>query len=167
MVIPEIKTERLLLRGLKQIRRYESGRAQMVTTPEASAQTSIKRRCEAAKSEGRAEGVIAKHPRQLQGFAGNPRAAMPEGLPFRLTDYLDLVDWTSRQIRDGKCGAIDGEFPNILKRLEIDDDNWLYMMQLFESRFKLLVGVMHSQRAACERLGYKGIPGRSVIDALF
>ena len=148
-------------------------RAKMAATPETSAHTSIRRRCEAAKSKGRAEGVIAKQPKQpkqpkqLQRFAGNPRADMPEGLPFRLTDYLDLVDWAGRQIRDDKRGAIDDELPNILQRLEIDEDDWLYMTQNFESRFKSLVGAMHSLRAACEKLGYQRISGRSAIEALF
>ena len=130
-------------------------RAKMASTPETSAHTSIKRRCEVAKSEGRAEGVIAKQPKQLQRFAGNPRADMPEGLSFRLIDYLDLVDWTGRQIRDDKLGAIDDELPNILERLEIDEDDWLSMTENFESRFKSLVGAMHSLRVACEKLEYQ------------
>lgn len=62
-----------------------SVRAKMASTPETSAHPSIKRRCEATKSEGRAGGVIGKQPKQLQRFADNPRADMPEGLPFRLT----------------------------------------------------------------------------------
>ena len=126
-------------------------RAQMATTPVTSVHTSIQRRCEAAKSEGRAEGVIAKQPKQLQRFAGNPRADMPEGLSFRLIDYLDLVDWTGRQIRDDKLGAIDDELPNILQRLEIDEDDWLYMTQNFERRFKSLVGAMNSLRTSTNR----------------
>ena len=142
-------------------------RAKIASTPGTSAHTSIRRRCEAAKSEGRAEGVIAKQPKQLQRFAGNSRADMPEGLPFRLTDYLDLVGWTGRQIREDKRGAIDDELPNILQRLEIDEDDWLYMTQNFESRFKSLVGAMNSLRTACEKLGYQGILGRSAIEALF
>ena len=35
-----------------------------------------------------------------QRFVGNPRVNMPDGLPFRLTDYLELVDWIGRQIRE-------------------------------------------------------------------
>jgi putative transposase len=29
-------------------------------------------------------------------FVGNPWKEMPEGLPFRFTSYLELVDWTGR-----------------------------------------------------------------------
>ncbi len=36
------------------------------------------------------------HPQQqvseLLNFAGNPKKDMPEGIPMRLTDYLELVD---------------------------------------------------------------------------
>ena len=51
-------------------------------------------------------GVVAKQPCQLERFVGYPKANMPAGLPFRLTDYLELVDWTGRQIREDKRGAI-------------------------------------------------------------
>ena len=77
------------------------------------------------------------------------------------------MDWTGRQISDDKRGAIDAELPNILERLEIDEDDWLSMAENFESRFKSLVGAMHSLRAACEKLGYQRISGRSAIEALF
>jgi hypothetical protein len=70
-----------------------------------STHTSIKRRCEQAEQ--------AKQPnhknQQASGllpFVGNPRARMPNGLPFRLTDYLELVDWTGRMLRDDKRGSI-------------------------------------------------------------
>ncbi|MEM7258337.1 MAG: transposase, partial [Pseudomonadota bacterium] len=124
-------------------------RANMAKTPEASAYTSIKRRCEAAKSEGRVPGVISKQPCQLEPFVGYPRANMPAGLPFRLTDYLELVDWTGRQIREDKRGAIDSDLPTILERLDIDEDHWLYMGQNFESSFKTLVGSVYSLKSAC------------------
>ena len=141
--------------------------ANMAKTPETSAHTSIKRRCEAAKSEGRVPGVIAKQPCQLERFVGYPRAKMPAGLPFRLTDYLELVDWTGRQIREDKRGAIDSELPTILERLDIDEDHWLYMTQNFECSFKTLVGTVYSLKRACRSLGYQRMPGRAACEALF
>ena len=92
---------------------------------------------------------------------------MPDGLPFRLTDYLELVDWTGRQIREDKRGSIDGDLPCILTRLDIDEEHWLYMTQNFESSFKTLVGAVHSLRKVCEEMGYQRMPGRASCEALF
>ena len=142
-------------------------RANMAKTPETSAHTSIKRRCDAAKSESRVPGVVGKQPCHLERFVGNPRANMPAGLSFRLTDYLELVDWTGRQIREDKRGAISSELPAILARLDIDEDHWLYMTQNFESSFKSLVGSVYSLKKACQSLGYQRMPGRSACELLF
>ena len=142
-------------------------RAAIAETPEDSAHTSIKSRCEAASSEGRVTGVVAKQPKALQRFVGNPSQSMPEGLPFRFVDYLELVDWTGRQIREGKRGAIDGDLPCILTRLDIDEDHWLYMTQNFESSFKTLVGAVHSLKKACKEMGYQRMPGRALCEILF
>jgi len=92
-------------------------RARMAKTPEESDHTSVKRRIEAVRSQGRQQDVVSKQPKRLQRFAGNPREDMPAGLPFSLNDYLELVDWTGRQIREDKRGHIDSDTPPILQRL--------------------------------------------------
>ncbi len=120
-------------------------RAKMAQTPETSDHTSIKRRIEAARE--------ARQPRSLFPFAGNPREAIPEGIPLPLDGYLELVDWSGRILREGKRGAIDEKLPPIFDRLQIDPKHWLYLNRNFESRFKSLVGTAHSIRSACERLG--------------
>lgn len=52
---------------------------------------------------------------------------MPKGLPFRLGYYLELVDWTGRQFREDKRGAIAQNLPPILDRLGIEPKHWLSM----------------------------------------
>ena len=61
-------------------------RAKMAETPETSDHTSIKQRIAAAKNN--------ETPKNLAQFVGNPREPMPQGLPFTLKDYIELVDWT-------------------------------------------------------------------------
>ena len=61
-------------------------RAKMAESPEASDHTSIKKRIKAAKCN--------ETPLNLACFVGNPREPMPQGLPFKLMDYIELVDWT-------------------------------------------------------------------------
>lgn len=73
-------------------------------------------------------------------FSGNPKKDMPDGIPFRLSDYLELVDWTGRVLRDDKRGAILNSLPPILGRLNIDPKQWLNTCQNFESQFKSFAG---------------------------
>ena len=88
-----------------------------------------------------------------------PRQDSPKGLPFRLIDYLELVDWTGRILREDKTGAIDADLPPILERLSIDPKHWLFLTQHFENRFKGLVGTAYKLKQVCEKLGYQRTPG--------
>ncbi len=75
---------------------------------------------------------------------------MPKGLPFKLTDYLELVDLTGRIMRDDKRGFINSEFPAILSRLNITPENWLTLTKGFESQFNLWAGDQHSLRQVAD-----------------
>jgi len=45
---------------------------------------------------------------------------MPKDLPFKLNDYIDLVEWTGRQINPNKQSAIPQNTPAIIERLNFD-----------------------------------------------
>ncbi|MES9900759.1 MAG: transposase [Sedimenticola sp.] len=139
-------------------------RAGIAETPESSDYTSIHRRIQAIKGTSGSDVLHQKterptQPPELQPFAGYPREPMPKGLPFRLEDYLELVDWTGRAMRDDKRGAIPSTLPPILDRLQIDPKSWLYMTTSFESRFRSLVGRADRIHAACEKLGQRWVHG--------
>lgn len=132
-------------------------RANMAKSPEKSEYTSIKRRAEKAK-----QAHTPNHPKQqvkeIMPFAGNPKQNMPFGLPFKLTDYLELVDYTGRILRDDKRGSISSNLPPILQRLGIEADNWLTLTTSFESNFKDLVGSPTALGKAVELLERKRRP---------
>ncbi|MCU7919141.1 MAG: transposase [Candidatus Thiodiazotropha sp. (ex Epidulcina cf. delphinae)] len=132
-------------------------RAGLAKTPEQSEYTAIAERSEQMKRAARSKGQAAQ-PAHLLPFVGNPRADMPKGLPFRLIDYLELVDWTGRAILENKRGHIPKDQPPVLERLQIDPKHWLYMTQHFESKFKGLVGTAYTLKAACQTLGYRRTP---------
>ncbi|MDH5518321.1 MAG: transposase [Gammaproteobacteria bacterium] len=133
-------------------------RAAIAKTPETSDYTSIKKRIVKARSSS-----TPNNPQQqckpLMPFVGNPRKQMPHGLPFRLTDYMELLDWTGRIMRDDKRGFINNQLPPILERLNIEAKHWHYMTQHFESHFKGLVGSAFKLKQACQTLGYLRTPG--------
>ena len=127
-------------------------RAKLAARPETSEHTSIKKRIETLATTG-------QQPLNLAEFIGNSRDSMPVGLPFHLQDYVALVDWTGRQIREGKRGAINHKLPPIIQRLNIDPQHWLILVTRFESRFKSLVGSAFALKKAASTLGYKRTPG--------
>ena len=133
-------------------------RAKIATTPETSDYTSIKTRIQTSQNTEH-PNRIKQQPCQLAPFAGNPRQNMPAGIPMRLSDYLDLVDWTGRALRTDKRGAIPDDLPPLLERLTIEPKHWLYMTQHFESRFKQFVGTAYRLKQVCQSLGYQRTVG--------
>ncbi|MFY8274637.1 transposase [Pseudoalteromonas sp. SSDWG2] len=126
-------------------------RAKMAEVPEKSEFTSAQMRIKATKE--------TKQPKSLLRFAGNPRKHMPKGLPFELSTYLELLDWTGRCIREDKRGAIPDAARPILERLDISPDNWLKLTTNLTKAFKAAIGKeraitdytnhMHRQRRSC------------------
>ena len=141
-------------------------RAKLATTPEDSAYTSARRRIQAAQTN-QIPNRINQQDRLLLPFVGNPRQDMPKGLPFRLTDYLELVDWTGRHLREDKRGAIPENIPPLLQRLNIDTRHWEYLAKNFESPFKGIVGTAHNVRETCEKLNLKWTHGVRECERLF
>ena len=134
-------------------------RARMAKTPEQSDHTSVQRRIKQALNH--------KQANDLYPFAGNPRKDMPEGIPFHLSDYLQLIDWTGRILREDKRGAIPNHLPAILQRLNIDTRHWIYLSTSFESPFKNLVGTANNVRAACDELGKQWTHGIRQCEEIF
>jgi REP element-mobilizing transposase RayT len=141
-------------------------RARMAKTPEQSDHTSIKRRIKQAL-DAKQPYLPEQQPTALLAFAGNPREDMPDGIPFVLSDYLALVDWSGRIIREDKKGHIPEHLPDILQRLDIDRRNWVYLTKNFEHPFKNLVGAAHHVRKTCEDIGKNWVHGISQCEKLF
>jgi len=138
-------------------------RAAMAETPESSEYTSIKLRIDYWKkraSQNDTQSGNLPQPKSLYPFAGNYRQPMPRGLAFNLTDYLELVDWTGRGIRDDKPGAISESASPILQRLNIAPTHWIELTTSFESRFKGIVGSVDSVKKLCSHFGLKRTSNR-------
>lgn len=82
-----------------------------------------------------------------------------QGLPFNLQDYLDLVDWTGRCVRDDKRGSINAACPRILTQLGIAEDEWLPTVTQMQSRFESVMGSPDKMQAHASARGghfYRG-----------
>ena len=111
------------------------------------------------------EGESAIPAAPLAAFTGTTED-VESGLPFHFSDYLELVDWTGRAIREDKRGFIPADVPPILSRLGVEAENWIETVRHFRRHFYDFVGpadilAQHSQAlgrswlrgvGACRRL---------------
>lgn len=124
-------------------------RAKMADSPETSDHTCVKHRIDALQSKATAKYAI-------EDFVGSKPDT--KGLPFVLKEYLELIDWTGRIIRDDKRGAIDQGLPPILDRLSLDQDAWTQLSTQFEYHFGCWVGSEHIVRRVYSDNHYQRIP---------
>ena len=61
-------------------------------------------------------------------------------LPMSLGDYLQLLDWTGRQLAQGKTGRIPDTVGPILERLQLDQKGWCELVAHFGRRFFVVAG---------------------------
>ncbi|OFI33661.1 transposase [Alteromonas lipolytica] len=111
-------------------------RACLADKPETSAHTSIQKRIKAARSN--------RQPEQLLPLAGNPSNNMPDGLPFRVEDYIQLVELSGRHFHPGRNGKIDDSASPILLRVGLEQCDWNKMVTGIETAFKSSVSVQKS-----------------------
>ena len=135
-----LKTEQALLSCMAYVD-LNPVRANRATTPEASDYTGIKQRIAptldltAAIQQQLKQGHLLKFDGEIKPmlpFLDYTLNNLQTGIPCAWKDYLNLVDWTGRMVRDDKRGAIGQQLPPILERLNIEPKTWLKHATAFE-----------------------------------
>ena len=88
-------------------------------------------------------------------------------LPLSLDDYLALLDWTGRQIRSDKRGAVPADLRPILERLAINAETWIDTITCFGRWFHRAVGRVSSMAARASRSGKFWFQGLRFADLAF
>ena len=94
-----------------------------------------------------------------------------QDIQVSVTDYLQLVDWTDadwtgRQTKVGKRGAINANLPPVLERLGLNPDNWLVVSSQFENTFKRFSGAKTALMRAKHSFKRLKMPGMRSGEAL-
>ena len=117
-------------------------RAGMSNTPEQSEYTSIQERLhpifnlqQAIDDQTECGDLLdfKSSLKPLLPFENRLTSALQSGIMFGFTEYLALVDWTGRIIRNDKRGHIENDVPPILDRLQITTDQWRMNTTQFEA----------------------------------
>lgn len=121
-------------------------RAGIAQTPEQSDHTSIYDRIkfmsQQSKNTKPAHPDLLEQPKTLLPFSNvvMDKAKKDSTIDFSLSDYLKLVDYTGRIIRNDKANAIPENLPSILKRLNFREKGWIDMIKNFQYKFSSAVG---------------------------
>ena len=121
-------------------------RAAMARTPEQSDYTSIQARIKNKNS-------------WLLGFEN-------EQIPYYLTDYITLVDYTGRAQLDNKRGSIANDIPEVFSRLNLDPDSWLDELKKFKSKGRTAVGTLAQLKLFCNRMKARYLVANTLTPAL-
>jgi len=170
-------------------------RAGMAETPEASAHTSAYERIQGRQSRQKASptqlrasgarGRAGRPPRvpdrdgwlcpvsvegdpAAQARANAARRASNKGfLSMGLDDYLRILDWTGRQVRRDKRGAIPGELAPILERLGMSAEFWVDTVANFGRWFHRAAGRVSLLADEAARAGKRWLQGVSNCQRVF
>ncbi|MFH1137805.1 MAG: transposase [Pseudomonadota bacterium] len=136
-------------------------RAGMATSPETSPHTSAFLRIQARQLSENTES-LEEQPRvdqwlcPLTGENGSPR---PGPLDLTLDQYLEILDWTGRQLREAGKRSIPADLEPILERLRVDSDRWIDTVQGYGRDFHRAAGREKLMRATADDLGRRWLRG--------
>jgi len=125
-------------------------RAAIAQTPEQSDYTSVQERIEQPEN-----GCLIPFSEQSD-----------DGIPFRLKDYLELVDWGGREVKRNKRGYVPANTPPILDRLRMDSAPVLDYLSKGDVPSPGALGPVSMLRAFAESVGRKFIKGHVLGDRL-
>ena len=127
-------------------------RADMASSPEHSDYTSIQLRMTKDNNSP------MKH--LLRPFAGNAHQDNnPNDIPYNLIEYIQLVDWSGRQMHPQKRGVIADSLPPIFTRLNMQHHIWLRNCLSLESTYHRVIGPAARMQEFCALMHQKWLLG--------
>ena len=153
-------------------------RAGIATTPETSAFTSARERVEARQAQKALISKGLKERNCLEELKQKVRKdrwlcplkseARRRGfLNIALDDYLELLDWTGRQVVTGKKGSVPSDLVPILTRLEVNQAYWIQASTAFGSSFHRAAGTVSNMERVSREIGQRWLQGKKTGARLF
>ena len=144
-------------------------RAGMAESPEVSDFTSIQQRIQQhTKSGAKSKSATSESLPTLVPLVKQSQDRHENAIGFSLVDYLELVDWAGRVIRENKPGAIPDNAPPILQRIGLEPGRYLEHLQgLAATEKPTMFGHVKQIRRAANSLGRSFIKGIGEAQRLY
>ena len=132
--------------------------------PIATAVTDVVAGVQRSAESGPISGTAAagEAPRRL-----HVRASDQGFLPISVEHYVMLLDWTGRELRADKRGAIPDHLAPIMERLGLNRSNWVETVRGFGRLFKQAAGRSSSLVDAASRCSRRWFQGKAAARAAF
>ena len=91
-------------------------------------------------------------------------------LNMTFPQYLELLEWTGRQVAQGKVGRIPADQPSILRQLGVEGEGWLKLVASFtdkRGRLRRAIGRPAALEAEAAKRGQKWIQGIALSREIF
>jgi REP element-mobilizing transposase RayT len=132
-------------------------RAKICDTLEASTHTSARERLTEIEQNPAKAGESLAPIAGIRGFSV---------LPLSQVEYLNLVDYTGRQIRTDKRGAIEGPAPTVLRQMGYHPDTWTRQVLAVKSDYSRAMGAVECMIAKAAEMGQHWLRGLSAARRL-
>ena len=145
-------------------------RAGVADSLESSEYTSIQERLAQYKKQLDKKKVAAISQFEEQTATAELRSFLPDSgglkemkrqkhIPFKLLDYLQLLEWTGRVRRLDKRAVIPDYVPPILVSLGVDESEWQSHIDYFGVRYFHIVGAPKAVETLAQQSNYKWLKG--------
>jgi REP element-mobilizing transposase RayT len=106
----------------------------------------------------------------LQRAVPTTRASNLGCLNMTCRQYLELLEWTGRQVRAGKVGRIPAEQPSVLQQLGVAGEGWLKLVGSFHTKrggLRRAIGRPAALEAEAAKRGQRWIQGIALSREIF
>ena len=87
-------------------------------------------------------------------------------IPMQVMDYIKLVEWTGRQVRDDKKGAITRPPFRLIASLGLNGDTWLQSVNNF-GQYSVVIGAPTRLDSDIGHFKRKRARGRSIASKMY
>ncbi len=102
-----------------------------------------------------------------QDLVPGARASNKGCLEMSFAAYLELLEWSGRQWRADKRGAIPGNLPPVFERLGVPEAGWMELLRGFDGRFRRVAGSPESMAEEAAKRGRRYLHGMPTSRAAF
>ncbi|MEL0629423.1 hypothetical protein [Psychromonas aquatilis] len=141
-------------------------RAKMSESVESSEYTSVYERIHGIAHTGEKSDRYYFTKKPLFAFLDKEHEVNQHGIPFSFIDYLELVDWSGRILREDKRGLIPSAHPRLLNVLNLDSDTWLSLASRFGKDYQGAVGSLEELALFASHTGKKWIASKNQLPRL-